>query len=302
VNHKFASKIFALGLLLASCAAWAAPVVKYTQVVVPVTPAETLTISPTTVNQGTAVQFVAQISGVHAAAPTGTVKYAILGAASPNSTTPNIVATSDAIPMIAGQTSWTSTPPVGSYTVTANYSGDANYNPTSATASGIVLGADFDFQAPAANVLQGQSMTENVSVSSINGFSGPVSFSCVPTGNFSCSFPTATYHVVAAAGGATANNVAPQTLPLTVNGYPGQFVAGSSLFLMFLGLGARRRHKYAAALPILIAGLGLLALSGCGGGSNAAWQSITEKGTHQATIIGTSGSLQHSKTITVTVQ
>jgi uncharacterized membrane protein YeiH len=89
-------------------------------------------------------------------------------------------------------------------------------------------------------------------------------------------------------------------MQLSVTAYGGQFIAASLLLFGFSFRSPRRRLRQWTGL--VAAGLCLFAITGCGTGGQAGWKPITPKGTYQATITGTSGSLQHSKQITIIVQ
>jgi hypothetical protein len=181
-----ASRILvALTLLLAFHAAWAEPV-RYTQVVLQATPTETLTVNPTTVNAGASVRFDVNVSGVPAAAPTGSISYTL----SPSDGSTPVTSV---VALSAGAASWATVPPIGNYTVSAVYSGDTNYRAQSASATGNILSPDFDFTVSTVTIKQGETWTGNVTVVPINGFTGAVIFSCAAPSSLSCSFPTATY-------------------------------------------------------------------------------------------------------------
>jgi hypothetical protein len=285
---KSTSRILAaVALLLAFHAAWSEPV-KFTQVVLQATPTETLTVNPTTVDVGTSVRFDVNVSGVSKATPTGSISYTL---------TPSDGSTplTTVVMLNAGAASWSVAPPVGNYSVVAVYSGDTNYRSQTASGAGTVLFPDFDFTVSTITVKQGETWTGMVKVIPINDFNGSVVFSCVASTSLGCSFPSTSVTLGQPAAGNT--NLGMQ---LSVTAYGGQFITASLLLFGFSFRSPRRRLRLWTGL--VAAGLCLFAITGCGTSGQAGWKPITPKGTYQATITGASGSLQHSKQITIIVQ
>ncbi len=284
---KSTSRILAaVALLLSSHAAWSASV-KFTQVVLQATPTETLTVNPTTVDVGTSVRFDVNVSGVSKATPTGTITYTL----TPNGSAP----VTKVVTPNAGAATWSDAPPVGNYAVVAVYSGDANYRSQTASSSGTVLFPDFDFAVTSITVKQGQTWTGNVQLIPINGFTGSVLFSCNAPSSLGCAFPSTSVSL----GQPALGNAAP-SMAFSVTAYGGQFIAASLLLFGFTIRSPRIRRV--RTWTGLAASLCLFTIVGCGTSSQAGWKPITPKGTYQATITGVSGSLVHSKQITIIVQ
>jgi len=160
-----------------------------------------------------------------------------------------------------------------------------------------------------ASVNAGQSATSTLSVSGVNGFSNSVSLACSvqPTSTLA---PRCSIDPNAVAPGNPATLTVSTTAPsLALN--LSAVRLSYALWLPLLGLvvaGAGRSRKHNAkgrALGLLLCGLlmfGLTLQVACGGGSSSGGSGGTPKGSYTVTISGTSGSLVHSTTVTLTVQ
>jgi hypothetical protein len=137
-----------------------------TQVVKRITPSVTLASVPANNVPrvaGSPVQFNMNITGVSAAAPTGSIQFTVtsLDGSTPLSGT-GVIA--------AGLASWTSTPTPAGFSIAASYGGDVNYLPVSVTIPAPPA-EDFDFTLPAVTVAQGATWNGTMQVVSLNGFS-----------------------------------------------------------------------------------------------------------------------------------
>jgi Bacterial Ig-like domain (group 3) len=289
----------AISLSLAFNTAWSQPV-KYTQTVLPATPIERLAVSQPSVNSGMSVRFDVQLVGAGAVAPTGSIAFTL----TPSDGSQPLTGLAN---VASGVASWSSVPPIGTYTISAAYSGDSNYLRQTATGNGMVLAPDsgsgtvlvpdFVFTVSAMTIKQGQTLTSNIAVTPINGFAGTVRFTCSAPTSLGCSFPSES-QAVSLNGRGAAGGPSPQ---LTITAYPGQFAAISALFMVGFAFNSRRKRMRGAG--IATACLGLLLLTGCGTtGSQSGWKPITPKGTYKVTITGVSGAIQHSKQVTITVE
>nr|WP_278045567.1 Ig-like domain-containing protein [Edaphobacter modestus] len=288
----------AISLSLAFNTAWSQPV-KFTQVVLQATPIEKLAVSQPSVNSGMSVRFDVQLVGAGAVAPTGSIAFTL----TPSDGSHPLTGLAD---VASGAASWSSVPPIGTYTISAAYSGDSNYLRQTASGngtvlapdsgSGTVLAPDFAFTASAMSIKQGQTLTSNIAVTPINGFAGTVRFTCSAPTSLGCSFPSESQTV--SLNGHGAGGPSPQ---LTITAYPGQFTAISALFMVGFAFNSRRKRKFGAG--VVTACLGLLLLTGCGTtGTQSGWKPITPKGTYHVTLTGVSGAIQHSKQVNITVE
>lgn len=197
--------------------------------------------------------------------------------------------------------------PAGQHNITAQYSGDANYS--GMTSGGITVNVASDFvlnaSAPSLTVTQGSSGSVTMSIVGQSAYNGTVNFTATScTGlpaKSSCSFNPAT---VTGSGDTvlTIKTSAPGSASL--NGGPWTTGFGITFAAVFLLGGASRKSGYrGAALGLIVcACLGIGACGGGGGGSGPPPNLGTPKGTSTITIKATSGSLTHTKTITLTVQ
>jgi hypothetical protein len=163
--------------------------------------------------------------------------------------------------------------PAGTNVVTAQYSGDQYFNPTTTAAVTILVSSpDFTVAAgsPSITVSAGGSATASLTVDPVLGFAQSVSLSCgsgLPSGT-SCSFSPAT---IPAGGGQSTLTVTVQgpftTQSRVLDRHTGWWTVGGStgLFGVFLLGSCGRRRKLVAYSSITI--LVLACFVGCGGGN-----------------------------------
>jgi subtilase family serine protease len=178
----------------------------------------------------------------------------------------------------------------GSDTLTATYSGDADYSSgTPGTASVTVTTSKFALNAtsPSASIAPGGNTTSTVTVSSSTLYSGTVTLTCALT-----SYPSGAAYLPSCSNGSntvtlnsgTASGTATITVYTTAATsellYPklpgrgqgnGRGLSGAGggavlAFLLFLGIPARRR-SWRSMLVVLIMMAALGSLTACGGGS-----------------------------------
>jgi len=260
---------------------------------------------------GNSVTLIAYVETVSAGVePTGTVQFL-------NGTTPisgAVTYTGAAYSRTTGLATYfqatLTTPLTGVANITAQYSGDANYEASTSSITQ-VLPPDFVLAANPASLSvanPGQSAASAISVAQNNGFTGTVTLTCsVPTAmtEASCSLnPSAL-----TSSGSVALLIA-TTAPHTAGGQfttpIGLLPGGVVLFCALLLVAATRLRARKIALGFLAAALLAAAFVACGGGASSSGGVITDPGTptgnYTITVTGTSGSVTHSLQINVYVQ
>ena len=192
----------------------------------------------------------------------------------------------------------------------------ANATPPPATADFSIAASPSTLTIPA-----GQPAAFTVTLGGLNGFSSAVTLTCSgqPLGS-TCNFSPAS---VSPASGGTATSTmtittssSPYTpavrmaknstggifaavLPIPALGFLGLLAVGKASRQQLLG--RKRFHYFTGGLALLIVAGALLAAGGCGYNANSAGNG-TQRGTTTVMITGTSGSLSHSTSVTLTVQ
>ena len=204
----------------------------------------------------------------------------------------------------------------GTHIISASYSGDGSFNPSTTTQSQsftITPGFFIALSAPQSAVVisaPGLSGTAAFSLSSSTGFNGSISFSCskLPTGA-SCSFSPTTI----TASGTPANT--PGTITITTTAATvasrsphrlpsARWLAGASLmFLSLVLIGDPRRRSP----RLLLLSLALLVLApGCGGGGGGRTPPppppATAAGTYTVLVTATGGSTTSTTGLTLVVR
>ncbi|WP_433967074.1 FG-GAP-like repeat-containing protein [Tunturiibacter gelidiferens] len=267
-----------------------------------VTSKTTLTVSTSSANQNQQLTFTASVTGLN---PTGNVTFVsgstTLGMASLTNGTASL-------PFVFTT--------AGSFTVTANYAGDAaNLTSVSNTVTIAVVAPDFTVSASptTATIAPGQSATTTLSIAPLGGYNGTVTFSCgtLPAG-VACTFAPAS---VTPASGATATTTltittnAPTTTLLRKLTLPIHGIAWASLILLIFSphrLRKLNRHLRRKSLLAVFLAASLLSLAGCS--SSPKNPTITNPGTPAGlqTITVTAADLvdklSHTAIFQVTVQ
>jgi hypothetical protein len=203
---------------------------------------------------------------------------------------------------------------VGTQTIAASYSGDANTQASSTTLSQ-VINAAFALAPGGTTTLtvqSGQTVSAPINVTGAAGFSGQVTFACsgLPA-NAGCSFSPATIMVSGAPAVPTSlsiNTAAGTTMSRLKEDGGGRIrTAAYGLGLASLALFWPVRRRNAArlwAMLICTVAFATLGLNGCsegsGGGSNA--PAKTAPGTYPFTVTASSGSVQTQSSYTLVVQ
>ena len=172
--------------------------------------------------------------------------------------------------------------------------------------------ADFQVSAPAGSVAlnRGQSTTFTITMTPQYGaFGAPINLSCAPgAADVTCSFSSASVTPGAAAATATLTVTAASTVARapgrSMPAYIALWFGTLPVFgVVFLAAGRRKKWQMAVLLMLLL----VLVAShiGCGGGGTTQTQSSSQStpGAKAITITvtGTSGTLQHSSSVTVTI-
>ena len=198
--------------------------------------------------------------------------------------------------------------------ITAKYSGDANYGNSTSPALSIGISTTSDFQLTASpntfSLTPGQSGLTVISASSLGGFSGTVNVTCaIPSGmtGATCTLSSNSFTVSSTAAGSVNMNVA-TTAPSTawrMFSRPRWFApgAGALLVCMLLLLISAKKRQVKLAFGLLAFALLAAAFVACGGGNSTPPPSNpgTPAGTWTVTVTGTSASLSHTLNVPVTV-
>jgi hypothetical protein len=260
---------------------------------------------------GNTVTLTAYVETVSTGAvPTGTVQFV-------NGTTPisgTVTYTGTAYSRTTGVPSYLeatlTTVLTANASITAQYSGDTNYEASTSTATQI-FAPDFALAAnpPSLTIASpGQSAASAIAVAYNNGFSGTVNIACsVPStmSEASCSLNPNTL----GSAGSVALLIATTAPHSTSNGSPGPMgflPVGIGLLCLFFIAVATKRPQRKIAVGLAAAALLGAALAACGGGSGGGGGVTTDPGTpagnYTVTVTGTSGGVTHSLQINVTVQ
>jgi len=275
----------------------------------------TVTPSTTTPESGASVTLTAVVStSSFGLAPSGTVQF--YNGNSQISGTPSYTLTSGS-PLAASFASLTATLTTSFRTnasITAQYSGDTNYQgPATSPAVAITIASTPDFSLSATPTsftisAPGASGSTTVSASAINNFSGTVNLTCSlqSTMTYStCSLSSTSFSVPGGSSILTVNTTAPSVALRRFNP-PGWFIpsAGALFACILLLLIPRKKRQAKLAFGLLVFALLAAAMVACGGGngSGGTHNPGTPTGTYTATVTATSGTLTHSLNISVTVQ
>jgi hypothetical protein len=254
-----------------------------------------LTASPATITLGSQVTLTATVAGPsgNTTVPTGSVTFL-------DGTTPISSVTLDA----SGKATFSiTTLTAGAHNISANYAGDSTFaNSVSTTVPVTVTVPAMDFSlsstASSGTVSVGAPATATLTVTSVNGFTGSVSFTCtgLPSG-VSCAFNPAAITPVAGKTITTA-------VTFTKSATAAASRSALSIFpiitgLLSLGLFRKRRSntiRLVVACGSIACALSLL--SGCSGHSS----STGTISTANVTITATSGTLSHNIPFTLSAK
>ncbi len=205
----------------------------------------------------------------------------------------------------------------GTYVITAQYSGDANFTASTSNALSLtVVAPDFSLKAeqPSLTIAEGQTGSSKIDLTAVGGFVQTVTFSCsgLPA-NTTCTFSSPTI-TPDAAGDLASSTVTIKTETSTTalnvteksKGVFSCFLAGAILFVL-----RKRRHSFpfrdVGIFRVLLIGLMLvgasLSLCSCGGNSspgNNGSSPVTPAGTYTVVINAAAGS-GASKSVSVQV-
>lgn len=201
----------------------------------------------------------------------------------------------------------------GVHSISALYSGDANFPPNFSASLAIDVGTpDYAVSIPSssATISAGQSATIKIDVTPQHGFSGAITFSCsgLPA-NSSCSFNPASITPTNSAASTTltisttARALAASARPVRRPGTP---LLATSLFaicgVMLLGAGKKRKWQSVTLMLCAFALVG--SLIACGGGNPPppVQSQGTPVGTFSVVVTAASGNTSHTSTVTLTVR
>jgi hypothetical protein len=202
---------------------------------------------------------------------------------------------------------------VGNYSLTAIYSGDANFLTASSPAYNLAVD-DFSIavatgSSGSATVLGGGTTNYNLTLAPIAGtaLAGPITFTLTgaPTGTVVIFSPAS----VATGAGSTPIllTVKPPVLPQAhndpgnINPFRATRTAPIALALLALPFIMRRRRRFASLFLWMAFCISAIGLSGCATDASTGYYG-TNPQTFNLTVTATSGTLSHTTNLTLTVQ
>ncbi len=267
-----------------------------------------LTASPSTASANTQVTLTAvvgtQSSGV---APTGTVKFTNSGTAIAGSPV-NCTGTAGSFSAAATCQASLTTTFTSNAQVTAQYSGDTNYVGSTSAPATVTVPPDFTLTADPKSVTgvsPGLSATSKITLAATNGFTGSVAFTCAVPLSMTAAACNMNPTSLTTSGTTTltVTTAAPTSAPppfTPPNWFVGPAVLTGLLLLLLVVARKRRLALAFGLLALLLMSAGLVACGGGGGG--VVHNPGTPAGTYAITVTGTSGTLSHTATVSVTVQ
>ena len=278
--------------------------------------ATVVTANSATPGSGIGVTLLANVNTVSGGlGPTGTVTFLLEGtpmAATGNPATVNAVSGSGSIqtgafqPALGGASLVTNLP-VGEDTITAQYTGDANYTGSTSSAVVVTVQADFAFAAATPSITianPGGSGTATLTVAGQSGYNGTINFTST-----SCSgLPhesTCSFNPASLTGSGSTTLTIRTTAPRSARLEGGSWWTtsfGATLSAIFILSGGSRRRAWGRLLSLLAVSC-LITIASCGGSSNSGGGDPgTPPGSSTVTVTATSGTLTHTATITLNVQ
>jgi hypothetical protein len=262
----------------------------------------TLATSASTAPTGTSITFTATVAPASGTiTPTGTVTFkdgtTVLGTGT----------------LSGGKTAYTTaTLAVGSHSIAASYGGDSNDAASVSAATAVTITVpppDFSiaFSASSGTIAAGSSSTITITETPGNGFVASTSFACNGLPAFAtCTFSPASLTPASGTPVTTtltiATNVAMATLKVPALPFSNRLpLAPVMAGLLLLPLVALRRRKMPRLALAILAGMLMLAPTGCGSSLGTS-QSVTPKGAYPVTVTATAGTTSHTQVYTITVQ
>jgi hypothetical protein len=228
----------------------------------------------------------------------------------PSPVTPGLAAATSALTI-----STTSATPAGTTNVTVTGTSGVSHNTLVSLTVTALTSADFTIAASAlspASVSAGGSATSTITVAPLTGFTGAVSLTCSSITPVVSPAPTCAFVPSSIASGSGTSTLTVSTTAATTASLApqskGTFYAMwlpiAPLALLLSGFTARKK-KFLCFLFGCLMFSGLIFLAACGGSSSSGGggggHPGTPAGTYTITVTGTSGSLTHPTTVSLTV-
>jgi hypothetical protein len=162
----------------------------------------------------------------------------------------------------------------------------------------INLNPDFTLALSASSLAltNGLQATTTLSVNGFNGFNGVTSFACsgLPAGA-TCAFSPTTL----TGSGSTTLTISDPVSAMNTRPADSRYIALASLVALFACSRIRRRRI--SWLVLLFWAVSFFALNGCGGGGSGESRTGPVTKTYSVNVTGTSGTISHSASLTLTV-
>jgi hypothetical protein len=207
---------------------------------------------------------------------------------------------------------------VGNIVVEADQAGNPDYSAAPAVQITIqVVSSNFTLapqSSSAATVTPGQSATIPVTVYSVSGFTGSLSFTCTtPSAMLGASCSASTVQITGNAPASAkvivsttaANQSASLSRPKPSSPKTWPFIPSGIAFVAVVVVSAGDRKKFTKSVPLIAFMMVAMLMLGCGGGSSGTTNSsnpATPAGTYNLTLVGNSGSSSATLMLPVTVK